>query len=72
MITFARRLRPAARGPLPAARRTQAAPGRTLRGEGEALYVSGPTGAVKASYFHAWFASSPAAAARLFLKEHHD
>ena len=58
--------------PLPAARRTQAAPGRTLRGEGEALYVSGPTGAVKASYFHAWFASSPAAAARLFLKDHHD
>ena len=58
--------------PLPAARRTQAAPGRTLRGEGEALYISGPTGAVKASYFHAWFASSPAAAARLFLKEHHD
>ena len=57
---------------LPAARRTQAAPGRTLRGEGEALYVSGPTGAVKASYFHAWFASSPAAAARLFLKDDHD
>lgn len=58
--------------PLPAARRTQAAPGRTLRGEGEALYVSGPTGEVKASYFHAWFASSPAAAARLFLKDDHD
>ncbi len=58
--------------PLPAARRTQAAPGRSLRGEGEALYVSGPTGAVKASYFHAWFASSPAAAARLFLKDDHD
>lgn len=58
--------------PLPAARRTQAAPGRTLRGEGEALYVSGLTGAVKASYFHAWFASSPAAAARLFLKDDHD
>ena len=57
---------------LPAANRTQAAPGRTLRGEGEALFVSGSTGAVKASYFHAWFASSPAAAARLFLKEHHD
>ena len=58
--------------PLPAARRTQAAPGRSLRGEGEALYVSGSTGAVKASYFHAWFASSPAAAARLFLKDDHD
>jgi len=55
--------------PLQAASRTQAAPGRTLRGEGEALYVSG---SVKASYFHAWFASSPAAAARLFLKENHD
>ena len=55
--------------PLQAASRTQAAPGRTLRGEGEALYVSG---SVKASYFHAWFASSPAAAARLFSKEDHD
>ena len=55
--------------PLQAASRTQAAPGRTLRGEGEALYVSG---SVKASYFHAWFASSPGAAARLFLKEDHD
>lgn len=55
--------------PLQAASRTQAAPGRTLRGEGEALYVAG---SVKASYFHAWFASSPAAAARLFLKEDHD
>jgi len=58
--------------PLPVASRTQAAPGRSLRGEGEALYVSGSTGAVKASYFHAWFASSPAAAARLFLKDDHD
>lgn len=54
---------------LPAASRTQAAPGRALRGEGEALYVSG---SVKASYFHAWFASSPAAAARLFLKDGND
>ena len=54
---------------LPAASRTQAAPGRTLRGEGEALYV---LGAVRASYFHAWFASCPAAAARLFLKESDD
>jgi len=54
--------------PLEAAGRSQAAPGRTLRGEGEALYVSG---SVKASYFHAWFASSPAAAARLFLKDEH-
>jgi cobyrinic acid a,c-diamide synthase len=55
--------------PLKAVARTQAAPGRALRGEGEALYVSG---SVKASYFHAWFASSPAAAARLFLKDDHD
>ncbi|MDP3707118.1 MAG: cobyrinate a,c-diamide synthase [Polaromonas sp.] len=54
---------------LPALARTQAAPGRTLRGEGEALYASG---SVKASYFHAWFASSPAAAARLFLKDAND
>ena len=51
---------------LPVAARTQAAPGRTLRGEGEALYVQG---SVQASYFHAWFASSPAAAASLFLKK---
>jgi cobyrinic acid a,c-diamide synthase len=51
------------------AARTEAAPGRKLRGEGEALYVSGP---VRASYFHAWFASDPEAAARLFLKDGHD
>jgi cobyrinic acid a,c-diamide synthase len=55
--------------PLAPAARTRAAPGRTLRGEGEALYVAGPGGAVKASYFHAWFASSPAATARLFLRD---
>lgn len=53
---------------LPAATRTQAAPGRKLRGEGEALYLKG---SVKASYFHAWFASNPEAAARLFLKDQH-
>jgi cobyrinic acid a,c-diamide synthase len=52
--------------PLPAVTRTQAPPGRKLRGEGEALYVQGP---VKASYFHAWFASNPLAAASLFLKK---
>ena len=46
--------------------RTEAAPGRQLRGEGEALYVSG---SVRASYFHAWFASSPEATARLFSAE---
>ena len=53
---------------LPAVARTQAAPGRKLRGDGEALYV---LGSVKASYFHAWFASDPAAAAGLFLKDSH-
>lgn len=44
---------------------TQAAPGKKLRGEGEALYASG---SIRASYFHAWFASSPLAAAQLFLR----
>ena len=53
---------------LPATARTRAAPGRKLRGEGDALYVQG---SVKASYFHAWFASNPAAAASLFLKHSH-
>ena len=53
---------------LPVAARTQAAPGRKLRGDGEALYVQG---SVKASYFHAWFASTPETAARLFLKDQH-
>jgi cobyrinic acid a,c-diamide synthase len=53
---------------LPVAARTQAAPGRKLRGDGEALYAQG---SVKASYFHAWFASNPAAAAGLFLKDQH-
>jgi cobyrinic acid a,c-diamide synthase len=51
---------------LQAITRTQAAPGKTLRGEGEALFQ---VGSIRASYFHAWFASSPAAAARLFLKD---
>ena len=58
--------------PLQPTARTQAAPGRALRGEGEALYVAGPTGSLRASYFHAWFASNPAAAARLFLRGSHD
>jgi len=53
---------------LPVTARTQAAPGRKLRGEGDALYVQG---SVKASYFHAWFASCPGAAAALFLKDQH-
>jgi len=46
--------------------RTLAAPGKSLWGEGEALYQAG---SIRASYFHAWFTSSPAAAARLFLKD---
>jgi cobyrinic acid a,c-diamide synthase len=54
--------------PLVPAAHTQAAPGRKLRGQGEALYVAGPRRNVKASYFHAWFASNPAAAAALFLE----
>ena len=48
---------------LPAVARTEAAPGRQLRGEGEALYA---LGSVRATYFHAWFASNPKAAAALF------
>ena len=51
---------------LQATSRTQAAPGRKLRGDGEALYVQG---SVKASYFHAWFASNLKATARLFLND---
>ncbi|MCY1540260.1 Hydrogenobyrinate a,c-diamide synthase [compost metagenome] len=35
-------------------------------GRGEAIYAQGP---VRASYFHAWFASNPEAAAALFLEE---
>ena len=54
--------------PLAVHTRGEAAPGRKLRGQGEALYKSGP---VQASYFHAWFASDPAAAAALFLKDAH-
>ena len=53
---------------LKATAKTAPAPGRKLRGEGEALYVAG---SVKASYFHAWFPSSPKAAAGLFLKDEH-
>lgn len=54
---------------LPVIGRTQAPPGHHLRGQGEALYVSG---SVRASYFHAWFASNPIAAAGLFLKDGDD
>jgi cobyrinic acid a,c-diamide synthase len=35
-------------------------------GRGEAIYAQGP---VRASYFHAWFASNPEAVASLFLAE---
>lgn len=55
--------------PLQSFTRTEAAPGRKLRGEGEALYEAG---SVRASYFHAWFASNPRAAAQLFMKTQHD
>ena len=51
----------------PAAARTsrpESAPGKSSgRPSGEAVYVSG---SVRASYFHAWFASNPEAAAQLF------
>jgi cobyrinic acid a,c-diamide synthase len=36
-------------------------------GDGEALYANG---SVRASYFHAWFASSPRAAASFFMEAH--
>ncbi len=52
--------------PLQPVAHTEAAPGRKLRSGGEALYASG---AVRASYFHAWFASNPGAAAQLFLEQ---
>ncbi len=50
-------LEPVARTARPGAPQAVGAPA------GEALYVHGP---VRASYFHAWFASSPQATARLF------
>ncbi|MDO9572096.1 MAG: cobyrinate a,c-diamide synthase, partial [Hydrogenophaga sp.] len=43
----------------------QTAPGGRF-GKPEAIYRQGP---VRASYFHAWFASNPDATARLFLQE---
>ncbi len=49
---------------LPAVARTARPETRAAMGLGEALYQLGP---VRASYFHAWFASNPAATARLFL-----
>ena len=46
---------------------TRTAPARAgVVADGEALYTLGP---VRASYFHAWFASNPGAAASLFLPE---
>jgi cobyrinic acid a,c-diamide synthase len=52
--------------PHPVALRT-ARPGAVQAvGTGEAVYVKG---AVRASYFHAWFPSSPDATARLFLPD---
>jgi cobyrinic acid a,c-diamide synthase len=44
---------------------THTAPGSRF-GKPEAIYRQGP---VRASYFHAWFASNPEAAAQLFLPE---
>ena len=49
--------------PLQPLARTAPAPGRSLSGQGEALYEQGP---VRASYFHAWFPSCPRLVARLF------
>ncbi len=49
--------------PLEPVRRTEPAHGGAS-GAGEAMYRSG---SVQATYFHAWFASSPVAAAGLFL-----
>ena len=49
--------------PLEPVRRTEPARGGAS-GAGEAMYRSG---SVRASYFHAWFASSPATTASLFL-----
>lgn len=49
--------------PVPVAARTTRPEGNSSDHEGEAVYVQG---AVAASYFHAWFPSSPALVARLF------
>lgn len=50
--------------PLAPALHTEALRGG-VRGQGEAVYRQG---SLQASYFHAWFASSPAATASLFLE----
>lgn len=52
--------------PLPPLAHTQPAPG-SARAAGEPLWVGGPAGNVRASYFHAWFASHWQATAALFL-----
>ena len=49
--------------PLPAHARTTRPGAEVAAGEGETVYVQGP---VWATYFHAWFASSPTAVARIF------
>jgi cobyrinic acid a,c-diamide synthase len=51
--------------PLQACARTSRPGDQAVAGGGEALYVLGP---VRASYFHAWFASSPMAVAGLFQR----
>lgn len=52
--------------PQPVALRTAKPGAMQAVGAGEAVYVKG---ALRASYFHAWFPSNPEAAARLFLPE---
>jgi cobyrinic acid a,c-diamide synthase len=52
--------------PLRALARARPAGSLHPRGEGEALYA---LGGVRASYFHAWFASNPLATARLFSRQ---
>ena len=52
------------RTPLAAHARTSAPGLAAVAGQGEALYRQG---ALQASYFHAWFASNPKAAAKLFM-----
>jgi cobyrinic acid a,c-diamide synthase len=58
--------------PLAPAAYAQPAHRRVADSKGEALYVSGPSNSVRASYFHAWFASNPQAAASLFQRPRHD
>ena len=55
---------------LPELARTTSARANSRNQAGEALYQYGPAGNVWASHFHPWFASSPQAAAALFLPDH--